>query len=1088
MAQTPFSNSNSNRKSSSETTTSTKPCSVDATDDTGRGAADVTGFDSRVPPDAAIPLKRATGSAPAAVPVPKLGPDPVLLSRKEVDALYDTFEAVAKALKTLQVDWIVTGGTLLGAIRQHSLLFCDDDIDIAIIDYNHDDNNNLSSPSSYDKVRHHLQRLLNEQQQQEEQYNNNNIASAVVPKFQYQIRPWEGGDRIRPTHVNTVFLDLFVLRRFDSWPDFVQLISQKTNGQSQSPDYVESLVQTVRQALLASDTTAQDSATGSQSMTLPRCPFWHFETRKAVEMWPKEVYRPCELFPLNRTLKFGPMADIPGPRMPLRLLQRAFGADCFEVYYQSVSHGSSKIIPNLQQQEPQKSITKATTNLDLQQQHLPPHTLAGGTWEGGSKVPLQDKHYIPMQPTRRASRRFTLHNKQQLMQYLAQQSALEQSWFAQQQATNTTSGQVAQEPAAENVSRSNNDQSGQCLTGFPSYNKYSCTSSPKNSANETTSTTVQSTTESGARPRCTVYMDGVFDMFHLGHLKAIQQCMELGDRVILGVTGDEDAAGYKRPPIVPQEERTAIVAALQGVDQVICPCPLVVTDEFMDQHGIDLVVHGFANDEDVVKQADFFAAPLQRNQFQRIGYYPHVSTTDRIRYIQTLKDGDDDGVKRKGDGNGSIEVGGENSTCNSSNGLIDAGHPVTSVEVGLGAGGCNENLAQQQERYVRASPKQSGQQFKKEWFGAALAKATNYAPFLPTDPFPLSLRTIMEPHLEKARKNRSKALEEYAKTFMPRNGDSGENGTKPITSNHTVVERFLASPLARARDVAWMNQMSAAGPLSTRVNGGFPSAVEHAATDLRTAFLETVGLHPEFDLSQLHKQEAGNGGVPMISKDQLMYNLTVNYAPFQDVYDEFVRCVCIPQMLEDDTRWSAGPHRGDNWCRCDQEETVFYYQAFPCLRVIQPKEFSIGPHADIAYGHHPCCLNFYVPLTPLRDDKNTSTVFFESRPGSEDWCPILGEYGSMKRFAGGLCLHWTTDNQTDETRVTLDFRIIVGSIYDAETSIRHGVQDNYGSDYFVCCRKETNDGTWQRKDPLPKPNARMGFPWTVKDWGKLFCK
>ena len=25
-----------------------------------------------------------------------------------------------------------------------------------------------------------------------------------------------------------------------------------------------------------------------------------------------------------------------------------------------------------------------------------------------------------------------------------------------------------------------------------------------------------------------------------------------------------------------------------------------------------------------------------------------------------------------------------------------------------------------------------------------------------------------------------------------------------------------------------------------------------------------------------------------------------------------------------------------------------YYQAFPCLRIVQPGEFSIGPHADVA--------------------------------------------------------------------------------------------------------------------------------------------
>ena len=55
-------------------------------------------------------------------------------------------------------------------------------------------------------------------------------------------------------------------------------------------------------------------------------------------MWPKEVYRESELFPLCRDLKFGPLEAISGPRMPVLLLRRAFGRDCFEVYYQSCSH------------------------------------------------------------------------------------------------------------------------------------------------------------------------------------------------------------------------------------------------------------------------------------------------------------------------------------------------------------------------------------------------------------------------------------------------------------------------------------------------------------------------------------------------------------------------------------------------------------------------------------------------------------------------------------------------------------------------------------------------------------------------------
>ena len=74
----------------------------------------------------------------------------------------------------------------------------------------------------------------------------------------------------------------------------------------------------------------------------------------------------------------------------------------------------------------------------------------------------------------------------------------------------------------------------------------------------------------------------------------------------------------------------------------------------------------------------------------------------------------------------------------------------------------------------------------------------------------------------------------------------------------------------------------------------------------------------------------------------------------------------------------------------DLSAAVVYYQCYPCIRIIQPNEFSIGPHSDVAYGHHPCSINFYIPLTYIG---GTSALYLESRQGSEDWHPVLGTEG-----------------------------------------------------------------------------------------------
>ena len=172
----------------------------------------------------------------------------------------------------------------------------------------------------------------------------------------------------------------------------------------------------------------------------------------------------------------------------------------------------------------------------------------------------------------------------------------------------------------------------------PTNNNTSADSSADSSkaANTNQSNPIPCNKEVPNRPRRTVYMDGVFDLFHIGHLEAIRHCVKLGDRVIIGITGDVDAAGYKRPPIICERERIAIIAALREVDAIVCPCPLVVTEEFMDKAGIDLVVHGFANDDDAKRQEVFFEPPMRLNKFQRIPYYDGQSTTDILNKIRSM--------------------------------------------------------------------------------------------------------------------------------------------------------------------------------------------------------------------------------------------------------------------------------------------------------------------------------------------------------------------------------------------------------------------------------------------------------------------
>ncbi len=66
------------------------------------------------------------------------------------------------------------------------------------------------------------------------------------------------------------------------------------------------------------------------------------------------------------------------------------------------------------------------------------------------------------------------------------------------------------------------------------------------------------------------YVPGVFDLFHIGHLNLIRRAKEKSEYLMAGVLSDELVEHFKgKRPYIPYEERSTIVAAIQGVDEVV---------------------------------------------------------------------------------------------------------------------------------------------------------------------------------------------------------------------------------------------------------------------------------------------------------------------------------------------------------------------------------------------------------------------------------------------------------------------------------------------------------------------------------------
>jgi rfaE bifunctional protein nucleotidyltransferase chain/domain len=65
--------------------------------------------------------------------------------------------------------------------------------------------------------------------------------------------------------------------------------------------------------------------------------------------------------------------------------------------------------------------------------------------------------------------------------------------------------------------------------------------------------------------------NGIFDLFHVGHLRYLEGAKALGDVLVVAVNSDASTRRNKGPgrPVVPEGERAEIVAALACVDHVV---------------------------------------------------------------------------------------------------------------------------------------------------------------------------------------------------------------------------------------------------------------------------------------------------------------------------------------------------------------------------------------------------------------------------------------------------------------------------------------------------------------------------------------
>jgi len=136
--------------------------------------------------------------------------------------------------------------------------------------------------------------------------------------------------------------------------------------------------------------------------------------------------------------------------------------------------------------------------------------------------------------------------------------------------------------------------------------------------------------------RTVVWTNGVFDVFHIGHLESLRAARQFGDVLVVGVNGDASVRANKGPerPIFPCTERVQILAALEIVDAIL------VFDDPTPERVLATVrpdIH--------VKGADYANKPIPERalvegyggRVELVPLVPGRSSTDTLARLTSLK-------------------------------------------------------------------------------------------------------------------------------------------------------------------------------------------------------------------------------------------------------------------------------------------------------------------------------------------------------------------------------------------------------------------------------------------------------------------
>ncbi len=133
-----------------------------------------------------------------------------------------------------------------------------------------------------------------------------------------------------------------------------------------------------------------------------------------------------------------------------------------------------------------------------------------------------------------------------------------------------------------------------------------------------------------------VFTNGCFDILHAGHISYLEKARAEGDLLVIGLNTDASVKRLKGAsrPIIPETERSRLLAALAFVDYVI-PFGEDTPKQLIEAVAPDVLVKGADYSLDKIVGADFVMA--RGGEVKQIEFVDGLSTSEIIRRIQSQK-------------------------------------------------------------------------------------------------------------------------------------------------------------------------------------------------------------------------------------------------------------------------------------------------------------------------------------------------------------------------------------------------------------------------------------------------------------------